>query len=194
MSGVPVAPGEEILSAVPDHLFGGSLTDQYLRSTGTSQAAPYVAGASAPLRQAFEWSGVTDIDQDLLYTRFRETADIVFDQVTGGYFHRINLQQAIESVLQHANLAGDVYREGPVQLEDDVLIISGSSGDDHIQIHSGAMLDISVNGDQFQLDRAGISEIMIVGGGGRDSITATITDTIDRAVMQVGASTCGVPN
>ena len=104
---VLVAPGEGILSAVPDHIFRDGTTDGYLRSTGTSQAAPYTAGASALLREAFQRSGVEDIDQDLLYEHFRDTADIIHDQATGGFFHRINVERAIAEAL--ADDHGDTF-------------------------------------------------------------------------------------
>ncbi len=45
-SGVLVAPGEGIRSTVPDHLFGGTSTNRFIAASGTSMAAPYVAGAA----------------------------------------------------------------------------------------------------------------------------------------------------
>lgn len=98
--GVLVAPGESIRSTVPDHLFGGTSGGQFLGSTGTSMAAPYVAGASAVLRQANEFMGVTDVTQDMLYQQFRDTADQIYDSVTGGYYYQINLDAALASVIQ----------------------------------------------------------------------------------------------
>ena len=98
--GVLVAPGESVRSTVPDHLFGGTSGNQFLGSTGTSMAAPYVAGASAVLRQANEFMGVTDVTQEMLYQQFRETADQIFDSVTGGYYYKINLDQALAAVIQ----------------------------------------------------------------------------------------------
>ncbi len=101
-----VAPGESIKSTVPDHLFGGTSGNRFLGSTGTSMSAPYVAGASAVLRQANEFMGVSGIDQDTLYQQFRETADQVYDQVTGGYYYNINLEAALAAVVQ------DLHGEG----------------------------------------------------------------------------------
>ena len=100
---VLVAPGSSIQSTVPGHLFGSSQSDGFLGASGTSQAAPYVAGASAVLRQAFEFVGQEDINQDLLYNHFRETATQFYDSVTGGVYHRLDLGAAIDAVIEDAH-------------------------------------------------------------------------------------------
>ena len=97
--GVLVAPGENIRSTVPDHLFGGTRPDSFLSASGTSQAAPYVAGASAIARQALEFTGVENIDQDAIYNIFRDTADALYDSVTGNTYHRLNLGAAIDAIV-----------------------------------------------------------------------------------------------
>jgi len=96
---VLVAPGESIQSTVPSFLFGSTSNNSFLGASGTSQAAPYVAGASALLRQAFESVGVTEINQDLLYQQFRDTANQIFDSVTGQSYSQIDLEAAISAVV-----------------------------------------------------------------------------------------------
>lgn len=98
-SHVLTAPGQSITSTVPSHLFFGTRADPFVGSSGTSMAAPYVAAASAILRQANESIGVTGIDQDLLYQQLFSTADQVYDSATNTTYARVNLQAAIESVL-----------------------------------------------------------------------------------------------
>ncbi|MDP1562670.1 MAG: S8 family serine peptidase, partial [Pirellulaceae bacterium] len=102
---VLVAPGEGIRSTVPGHLFGSGPSTQFLAASGTSMAAPYVAGASVLLREAMQFMGYKNIDQDAIYDRLRETANRVFDSVTGLTYHHVNLRAAMESVV--VDLHGD---------------------------------------------------------------------------------------
>ncbi|MEM7784928.1 MAG: S8 family serine peptidase [Planctomycetota bacterium] len=97
-----VAPGELLKSTAPSHLFGGALSGQFIGVSGTSQAAPFVAGASAILRQANEAAGVENVDQDLLYQQFRDSADQVYDAVTGNFYYRLNLSSALKAVVNQS--------------------------------------------------------------------------------------------
>ena len=104
-AGLLVAPGESVRSTVPDHLFGNGTHDRFLGSTGTSMASPYVASASALLREANQLAGVSNINQDLIFRQLVDSADSIWDSESGLQFHRINLAAALEAVLpdQHAD-------------------------------------------------------------------------------------------
>lgn len=94
------APGRSIRSTVPDYV--GNLnrkTDDFATYSGTSMAAPYVAGASVLLRQALQFAGFTNITQDTIYNIMRNTADTIFDAVTQQSYKRLNLGRAIDSVM-----------------------------------------------------------------------------------------------
>lgn len=116
-SRVLVAPGESIRSTVPDHLFGGSRTGQFLGASGTSMAAPWVAGASTLLREAYDFMGQSSVNQSQLYQTFRDSADQIYDAVTGGWYSRVNLEKAIASIVTdaHGDTALTATRLGSIQ-------------------------------------------------------------------------------
>jgi subtilisin family serine protease len=92
------APGRQIRSTVPDYAGNfNSRADDFAVYTGTSMATPFVAGASVIIRQAMERSGI-GISQDAINAVLRNTADTVFDPITGQSYLRLNLSRAIDSV------------------------------------------------------------------------------------------------
>ena len=97
---VIAAPGESITSTVPDFLFDfNGITDDFATASGTSMAAPYVAAASVILRQAMEMAGYQQVSQKTLYDHMRDTADELFDSVTGTSYHQLNLGRAVDALL-----------------------------------------------------------------------------------------------
>ena len=115
-SRVIAAPGRGIVSTVPD--YRGNLngrTDDFLSYSGTSMAAPYVAGASVLVRQALEFVGHTSVTQDTIYNHLRNTADTVFDAVTGLNYARLNIDRALDAIMpadDFASTAGGAYHLG----------------------------------------------------------------------------------
>ena len=97
---VLLAPGSNITSTVPDHVFGGDGNpNDFGTSSGTSMASPYVAGASVLVRQAMEFVGMQNITQDAIYEHLRNTANIVYDAATSASYHLINLEAAIKALM-----------------------------------------------------------------------------------------------
>jgi subtilisin family serine protease len=159
-NGVLVAPGELLRSSVPSHLFGGTRQDPFLTSSGTSMASPYVAGASAILRQANEFVGNFGVTQAQLYQQFVETSDSVFDAATNQYYSRINFRSALEHVitdqysqqLENATSVGQlndgdsiVGMIGKLSDVDAIKFTAESSGRLELSIQSTHQLDASVD-------------------------------------------------
>lgn len=98
------APGRNVVSSIPDYAGNhNGIADDYAAMSGTSMAAPFIAGASTIIRQAMQAAGYTNITQDTIYNHMLATASTVFDTVTNQSYKRINLSNAIES-LQSPNV------------------------------------------------------------------------------------------
>lgn len=104
---VLLAPGENVVSTVPDYRGNkNGIGDDYASATGTSMSAPYVAGASALIREAMQRVGITGINQDKILQVMRSTADSVYDAVTQTSYLRINLKRAIDTVMASSTSGG----------------------------------------------------------------------------------------
>ena len=95
------APGRWITSTVPDYAASDadSIDDDFATWSGTSMAAPYIAGASVIVREAMEFSGYSNITQDTIYNHMVATADSFFDTATSQYYNRLNLEAAIDALM-----------------------------------------------------------------------------------------------
>ena len=94
------APGSSIGSTVPDYVFGADgVPNDFGIASGTSMAAPYVAGASVLVRQAMEFVGTQNITQDMIYDHLRDTSDVFFDSATNANYRSINVSQAIDQLM-----------------------------------------------------------------------------------------------
>lgn len=102
---VLAAPGKNILSTVPDHVLGrdGKIND-FSTASGTSMAAPYVAGASVLVREAMEMVGIQDISPARIINWLHDTAGSTYDSLTKANYDRLDLQNAIDSLLPDDNV------------------------------------------------------------------------------------------
>lgn len=105
---VIAAPGRGIVSTVPDYFLGrDGKVDDFAPASGTSMAAPYVAGASVLVRQAMEMAGWSNISADSIAQHLHNTADSVFDSITKASYDRLDLQNAIDAIIPDDNVGND---------------------------------------------------------------------------------------
>jgi subtilisin family serine protease len=103
------APGRWIRSTVPDYAGNhNGVADDWASFSGTSMAAPYVAGGSVLVRQAMEFVGYTDITQDTIYDHMMATADEFFDSATSQTYRRLNLSAAIDALMPDDDFGSSV--------------------------------------------------------------------------------------
>ena len=121
-----VAPGQNIKSTVPDYMGNkNGVADDYAILSGTSMASPYVAAASVLIRQAFGLIGKTDVNQDAIYDVMFRTADTIFDADSGGTYKRLNIQNAIESILPQDTLGDSASQATVIASQDGSFTLEG---------------------------------------------------------------------
>ncbi|MFP6678499.1 MAG: S8 family serine peptidase [Pirellulaceae bacterium] len=168
-SRVLAAPGEQIASTVPDHLFGsdGNPTD-VASASGTSMAAPYVAGASVLVREAMEFVGQSNITQDDIYDVLYHTADIIYDTATAANYHSINLEAAFAALMpsdDFGSIAVDAHDLGTTSSLAQTDGIVGTLNDvDFFTFTADTTGQMSISVDQTHaLD----ANLILVGGNGQ---------------------------
>jgi subtilisin family serine protease len=116
---VLAAPGESLLSSVPDFVLGSDgIPDDFVTATGTSMSAPYVSGAAVLIREALVRTGRSDIDHDLIVELMRRNADAVPDPVTNASYQRLNIVRTIESIYASAVRNLDTITQTSLSLSD----------------------------------------------------------------------------
>ncbi|MEX2172645.1 MAG: S8 family serine peptidase [Pirellulales bacterium] len=112
------APGNGIISTVPDYAGNhNGVTDDFASKSGTSMAAPYVAGASVLIREAMEFLGHTNITQDTIYNHMIATAVEFYDSATSTWYNRLHLGNAIDALIpddEYGSTVATAYNMGTV--------------------------------------------------------------------------------
>ncbi len=95
---VIVARGRSVL------IYDKDLSDQagfetFGAASGTSFAAPQVAGAAIQLRELMEIVGRENVDQDMIYQHMRQTANPIYDPITDTTYLQLNMVNAVNALM-----------------------------------------------------------------------------------------------
>ncbi len=157
---VLAAPGRGIVSTVPDYFLGrdGKVND-FAPATGTSMAAPYVAGATVLVRQAMEMAGWNNITADTIAQHLHNTADSVFDSITRASYDRLDLQHAIDAIIPDDNVGDNFASATELNLSAGTLDgwINTLQDDDVYRFTAGASGRLQLDANSDWLDSLGWS-------------------------------------
>jgi subtilisin family serine protease len=189
---VLAAPGEKIMSTVPDAFYGGDPSkNDWGAASGTSMASPYVAGASVLVREAMQDLGYSNITQTTIDKLFHQTADKVFDSITNASYDRINVARALSTLVgaddygsttSAATSVGQLSNKlqvsgtiGSTSDQDYIRFTATASGQATFMLSGGQQLGatwepatgLQVAGNKLSMNVvAGQSYVVGVGGGG----------------------------
>ncbi len=190
------APGRTIVSTVPDYLGNNNgVADDYASFSGTSMAAPYVAGASVLLRQAMQFVGITNITQDMLYDHMMNTADTFFDSDTNQNYKRLNLVNAFAALMptdDYGSTVATAHNLGTISQDGAISGLVGTLTDvDYFTFIAGTAGTVSFTADTTH----GLAPVWTPSGGsGAVSGTSGETYTFNVVAGQtytIGLSTSG---
>jgi subtilisin family serine protease len=142
------APGQFIVSTVPDYIGNSNgVNDDFASFSGTSMAAPYVAGASVLLREAMQFVGYTNITQDTIYDHMMDTATSFVDAATGQTYKRLNLTNAFNALIptdEYGSTVAAAHNLGTLSGESEVSgLINKLSDADYFQFTAAATGTVS---------------------------------------------------
>jgi subtilisin family serine protease len=188
------APGRSIVSTVPDYAGNNNgITDDYAGMSGTSMAAPYVAGASVLLREAMQFVGYTNITQDTIYDHMMATASSFVDSVTGETYKRLNLTNAFNALMptdEYGSTVGAAYNLGTLSGTSEISGLIGKLTDaDFFRFTAAATGTVSFTADTTH----GLAPVWTASGGtvsGSDGETYTF-DVVAGQSYTIGLSTSG---
>lgn len=193
-SRILAAPGEGILSTVPDYAFDfNGRADDFMALSGTSMAAPYLTGAAVLVGEAIELTRGHRATAAELEAVLRRTARSIEDPVTQQTYASLDLVAALRAVIppdepgsqnvptRLAAVGGTLRGNGVMQTVNDLdhyrflaartetahvgLNWTGEASESPRLILNGSALPLSADGGTVQL-RAGESYDLVVAGRG----------------------------
>jgi hypothetical protein len=142
--------GRDVLTAVPDYMGDhNGIADDFAPASGTDFAAPFLAGASVVIREAFEFAGSSSVTQQDIYEHMISTSDSLFDPATNANYRVLNLAAAVDALMP-----ADDFGSSP-QTATDLGIVGGSRA---LAGLVGTIADVDYF--SFMADRSGTARLV----------------------------------
>lgn len=146
---VLAAPGEQIVSALPDAFYGSDgVKNDWGAASGTSMAAPHVAGAAVLLRQAMQQLDMPAATPDAVIQWLTRTADTLLDPQTALTYHRLNLPRALQALVgvdEYGSTPQTAHPLGPLHTEVQLTgILQSASDRDYFQFTAAASGEVEL--------------------------------------------------
>lgn len=177
---VLAALGEHVTSAVPSHLFGGGLSNDFAYAHGTSLATPYVAGAGVLVREAMERIGLRDVTPAAIEMQLRNTADPFLDPQTQQTYLRLNLRRAIDELYAPA-APRPATATTAITRHDGGVDVWGTAADDTFVYECEPACRVLLNGVASALSDSERASIAFHGQGGADTLQIVTSSQDDIA-------------
>lgn len=175
-TGIIATRGEDIASAVPDHVFGwDGKVDDYAALSGTSMASPQVAAASMLVRQSLIDQGF-DPTPDQILTRLQNASIERIDSTTGESYYTVDLAAAVGSSAEDA-----VGSREPATIDR----YDGTGQSDQIELDLRDGIELRSGGVTYRLEAGDdTSPLVIDVGGGQDSLRILGSETAERLILR----------
>ncbi len=142
------APGENIVSTVPDHLLSRDrINDDWAAASGTSMATPVVVGAAALVRQAMGIYDARAVTPGAIMEVLRQTASSVYDPLTNQSYSALDLAAAIGSLVpadDYGDSRGEAYDFGVLDTHSTIAGLIATTADRDVfrfQVSAGGWVD-----------------------------------------------------
>ncbi|MGB7328422.1 MAG: S8 family serine peptidase [Rubripirellula sp.] len=180
-SGIFATGGRQIVSSVPDHVFGwDGKVDDFAGLDGTSMATPQIAGASMLVRQAMIDEGLSPTADEIL-ARMRDSSVERIDAVSGLTYRTFDLATAVGNL--------DDGTTSPSTLDH----FEGSNSSEEVELDLRDGITLRVGGVAYSLaPTAADAAIVIDVSGGDDKLTILGSPDAERLIASAGGDADGV--
>ena len=184
------APGEDLVGAVPDHVFGfDGHVDDFATLSGTSQATPQLAGVSVLVRQALIAEGI-EATPDAVLERLDALSSLQTDDISGLTYRTLDLAGLVGTDDINNDIADDIIDSGEASITDPPSVLNGFTGtndSESIELDLRDGLELKVGDQTYSLSpETADATIVIDVSGGDDDLQIFGSENSERLIQYAG--------